>query len=79
MQFKYTTTDFRRARDWVAQEGGAIFPTFGAYEWFKRNHRDELIQSGELITRRGAGGDLVGPNFGCLAVEILQREQRGAA
>jgi len=79
MQLKYTTADFQRARDWVAQEGGAIFPTFGAYEWFKRNHRDELIQSGELITRRGTGGDLVGPNFGGLAVAILQREQRPPA
>jgi hypothetical protein len=76
---QYTASDFRRARDWVREEGGGIFPTFSAFEWFKRKHRAELIESGELITRRGTGGDLVGPGFGRKAVEILQREQQGAA
>lgn len=79
MQTDYTPRDFKRARDWVAEEGGGIFPKYSSFEWFKRQHREELIQSGELITRRGTGGDLVGPNFGRLAVEILQRDQQGAA
>ena len=79
MSTHYTSADFKRARDWVAEEGGGIFPKFSSFEWFKRQHRDELVASGEIITRRGKGGDLVGPNFGRVAVEILQREQREAS
>ena len=79
MQAHYTVADFKSARDWVAENGGDLFPTFSAYEWLKRKHRDELLASGELITRRGRGGDLLGPGFGRVAVQILQREQRGVA
>jgi len=72
----YVTTDFCRYQSWVAEQGGDIFPTKGALEWFVRQHRKELIESGELIIRRGAGGTLVGPGFGRLAVQILQRETK---
>ena len=74
--------DYMRARTWVAQNGGDLFPTFGSLEWFIRQHREELIRSGEMIVRRGPGGILIGPNFGRVAVDILKREQvavRGAA
>jgi len=80
MPSAYNAVDYLKHRDWVAEHGGAMFPTVGALEWFVRNHRQELIESGELIVRRGPGGTLVGPGFGRLAVEIVQREaQRGAA
>ncbi|HPE80182.1 MAG TPA: hypothetical protein PKZ35_09245 [Gammaproteobacteria bacterium] len=77
----YNAADFRKHRDWVAEHGGDLFPTIGAFEWFVRQHRQELINSGELIVRRGPGGTLVGPNFGRLAITIVQREsrERGAA
>lgn len=55
-----------------------MFPTVSAFEWFVRQHRAELIASGELIIRRGAGGTLVGPGLGRLVVEIVRREQRGS-
>lgn len=79
MSSSYTAVDYRRHRNWVAEYGGDLFPTLGSFEWFVRQHRDELVASGELIIRRGSGGSLVGPNFGRLAVAILQRQARSAA
>lgn len=73
-QAQYSAADFRKAREWVADCGGDLFPTFGSFEWFIRLHRDELLRSGELIVRRGSGGSLVGPNFGKVAIRILQQE-----
>lgn len=71
-----SATDFRRSRNWVAEFGGDLFPTHSSFEWFVRQHRQELIESGELIIRRGRAGALVGPNFGQIAVAILQRQTR---
>jgi len=73
-QAQYSAADFRKAREWVADCGGDLFPTFGSFEWFVRLHRDELLRSGELIVRRGSAGSLVGPNFDKVAIGILQRE-----
>lgn len=72
----YRAAQYRKFRDWVSEHGGDLFPTAGSFEWFVRQHRRELIESGELIVRRGPGGTLVGPNFSRLAVEIMQRESR---
>jgi len=74
---QYNPSDFVKAREWVRQHGGSLFPTFGAFQWFMRQHRDRLIRSGEVIARRGAGGTVVGPGFGALAVKIMQEESRG--
>lgn len=79
MQLTYTASDYKRARDWVAENGGDTFPTFSSFEWFLRQHRAELIASGEVIVRRGQVGTLIGPGFGRLAVEILKRQQEGVA
>lgn len=76
MKQEYTAADFKKARDWVAKEGGEFFPTFSAFEWFVRRNRAELVASGEVIVRRGTGGTLVGPGFGRVAVAIAQRRQR---
>ncbi len=76
---EYDVTQYRKFRTWIAEQGGDLFPTVGSFEWFVRCHRDELIESGELIIRRGPAGTLVGPGFGRLVIEILQRAQRGVA
>lgn len=72
---QHRVADYRKARDWVADNGGDMFPTFSSFEWFVRMHRDELLRSGELIIRRGSGGTLVGPRFDLVAVRIMQRNQ----
>lgn len=71
----YRVADFRKARDWVAESGGDIFPTYRSFHEFVRKHRDELLQSGELLPRLGPGGSLVGPNIGKVALGILQRQK----
>ena len=73
MTKNYTPADFMRAPNWVKDNGGDMFPTPSSWDWFKRKHKDELIASGELISRRGTGGDLVGPRIGEVAVEIMRR------
>lgn len=72
-------TGFCRVSVWLAGSGGGLFPTRSSFEWFKREHRDELIESGQLILGRGRRPDIVGPDIERLAVEILRREQSKAA
>ncbi len=69
-------SEFITVRDWAADHGGDAFRTFSALEWFIRRHRAELVESGQLILRKGQGGSLVGPRFGELTLEILRRESR---
>ena len=61
---------------WVESQGGYVFPTKSSTEWFIRTHKDELIESGVLILRRGSGGSLIGPRFGEVSIAIMQRESR---
>lgn len=70
--------DFTPLREWIVDSGGPAFKTFSAAEWFIRRHRQELVESGQFIIRKGSAGSLVGPGFGALVLEILRRESREA-
>jgi len=61
-------------REWAAQHGGATFPTYSSLEWFLRNHRPRLVESGQLILRKGSAGSLVGPGFERVVLDILREE-----
>lgn len=65
---------YLRSHRWVEENGGDLFRTHSSLEWFIRNHRQELIESGELIPRRGPGGHLIGLDFGRVALAIMQRQ-----
>jgi hypothetical protein len=67
-------SDWITAREWVTRRGGKLFSTFASLEWFVRQHRAELIRSGEYIVRRGNAGSLVGPGFDRVVLEILRKE-----
>lgn len=69
-------SDFILARRWVNEQGAGAFPSFASLEWFIRHHRAELMESGQLIGRRGSSGTLIGPKFGDLVLDILRRESR---
>lgn len=69
--------DYRPLRDWVADRGGSAFPTFSSAEWFIRRNRDRLVQSGQLIIRKGSAGSLVGPGFDAVVLDILRDESAG--
>lgn len=69
--------DYRPLRDWVADRGGSAFPTFSSAEWFIRRNRDRLVQSGQLIIRKGSAGSLVGPSFDAVVLDILRDESAG--
>ena len=56
-------SSFRPWREWVADDGGDVFPTLSSFEWFTRQHRARLVESGQLILRPGSAGNLVGPNL----------------
>lgn len=66
--------DYRKARDWVDEYGGDVFPSFTSFEWFVRKHRQELVGSRQYLPRRGAAGALIGPGFEQVVVDILVRE-----
>lgn len=64
----------RQATRWRKERATDVFPTNSSWEWFKRDHRDELIDSGQLIPGRGRRGDLVGSGIDDVVVAILRRE-----
>lgn len=66
--------NLRRARNWVEQSGGELFPTFSSFEWFTRTHRAALIRSGQFYPGGGRRGSLVGPEFDQVVLEILRQE-----
>ena len=66
--------NLRRARAWVEDSGGELFRTFSSWEWFAREHRAELIRSGEFFPRPGRAGSLVGPGIDRVVLEIVLRE-----
>lgn len=68
--------DFVLARPWVSEHGGYVFPSYDSFAWFIRKHREELIQSGQYLPRKGSAGALIGPHFAELAFQIISRECR---
>ncbi len=65
---------FKPAQRWRQSSAPDVFTTAASWEWFKRHHARELIQSGQLIPGRGRRGDLVGPEIDGVIVAILRRE-----
>ena len=66
--------NLRRARNWVKESGGELFQTFSSFEWFTRQHRAELIRSGQYFPGGGRRGSLVGPEFDEVVLTILRQE-----
>ena len=62
--------------DWAEENSGKgkVFNNRTAVDWFIRQHRAELIRSGQLIVRRGSAGSLVGPQFERVVLDILRGE-----
>lgn len=69
-----SVNNLRRARSWVKENGGDLFSTFSSFEWFARQHRGELLKSGQFFPRGGRGGSLVGPEIDRVVIDIIQRE-----
>jgi len=68
-------TRFKRAKDWRCEQAAALFRTDASWEFFKRTHRTELLESGALIVRLGRAGDLVDADaIGRVVQAILMRE-----
>jgi len=66
---------FKRAQEWRLDQASSFFKTDGAWEFFKRRHRRELMESGALIVRLGRSGDLVDSEaIGGVVQTILLRE-----
>ncbi|GAB1394910.1 hypothetical protein MASR1M60_30740 [Rhodocyclaceae bacterium] len=64
----------RQATRWREERAAEIFPTASSFEWFKRQHRAELLGAGVLIPSRGRRGDLVTPEIDGVVLGILRRE-----
>ena len=67
-------SEYQSARRWVTEQGGDIFRTYAAFEWFVRKHRPEHIGSWQYFPRKGAAGALVGPQIEQVVIDILSRE-----
>lgn len=75
MQDNQPTLEWFKPADWVNKFGGEVFPTMGAFEWFKRQHKQEMLEKGVLLKRGGRMGDLIHRDFGKYALEVMTREQ----
>lgn len=62
------------ARVWHKTHPNPFFPTYDSFEWFIRMNRAELVESGQLILRRGSAGSLIGPGFDAKVLEIMRRK-----
>lgn len=70
---------FAKIKEWMPEHGGAVFPSWASWVAFKFKHREELINSGAVIIRRGTGGDLLNTElFEQVIEDILFRESKAA-
>jgi hypothetical protein len=76
---KQPAGQFRRVDNWLRDNSSDLFETRGSVDWFTRKHRERLIASGQFIPRRGPAGNLLGPDFENVAVEILKSEAKKGA
>lgn len=67
-------TGLRQAARWREERAAEVFPTQSSWDWFRRNHHQELIRAGVLIPGRGRRGDLVVDGIDRAVVDILRRE-----
>ncbi len=64
----------KRAKDWRRDDAADIFGTDGSWNWFKRLHYRELVESGALVVRIGRAGDLIDlGRIGPVVREILHK------
>ena len=71
----YELADFRTIEQWIESGlGGSQFDRFDKVAYLIRLHRDELVESGELVVGRGARPTLLGPRFGKVAMRLLRRQ-----
>jgi hypothetical protein len=71
-------SDFKPWPKWLlAGEGGNVLRSPGAVTWFIRKHRRRLVESGQLVLRRGPGGHFCGPRLGEEILKILREESAG--
>jgi hypothetical protein len=77
MSQHYVPTDYKDADAWLKEGlGGDLIRNRSSLDWFIRANREELIRSGEVIVPIGKSGTKIGPRFGALVVEIMQRRQQ---
>ncbi|MCK7578686.1 MAG: hypothetical protein MZV65_25025 [Chromatiales bacterium] len=66
-------------RAWVKNRGGQVFPTFAAVSsGLFAAIAQRLVESGQLIIRKGSAGSLVGPGFDRVVLEIMREESARA-
>jgi len=61
-------------KQWRRERAATVFPTDSSFEWFFRQHREEIIRSGEWLPRKGRSGDLAGPGLDGVVLAILRRQ-----
>ena len=70
------------SEQWRKTEAPHVFPTKASLEWFGRQHRERLVNSGALLPRWGRAGSLVDPERMSAEVMVIlaeQAQQRGVA
>lgn len=70
------------SEQWRKSEAPHVFPTKASLEWFGRQHRERLVNSGALLPRWGRAGSLVDPermSAEVIAILTERVQDRGAA
>jgi hypothetical protein len=66
--------ELRDIEEWRTERAAGVFRSRSSLNWFCKNHRTELLDSGQLILGRGSARSLIGPGFEDLVMEIKRRE-----
>ena len=62
-------------REWFERKGSSAFIDQNHLDWFIRRHRCELLRSGNYFHGHHYVPTRVGPDFGKVIIQIMQREE----
>ena len=66
--------ELETSQEWFERKGKSAFCSYDHINWFIRQHRCELLRSGMYFPGSEYVPTTVGPDFGKLVIQIMQRE-----
>jgi len=68
--------DLKVTRVWWDDHGHDVFRTYQSLVWFLREHKAELIASGDMFVGRGAKPTRLGPGAADSILKIMMRQSK---
>jgi hypothetical protein len=69
----FDVDELETAQEWLDRKGKSAFVSQDHFDWFTRLYRYELLKSGNYFPSSRCVPTRVGPDFGKLIIQIMQR------